>query len=85
MQLHKAFTSLSLPKVNNQFLFFLVFLGFFFFLGHLYLSGTRFGVASKLGYQKDMCSKEIGLRAQNTITILNYIVIIAGETYVTIS
>ena len=36
----------------------------------------------KNGYQKDMCSKEIGLCAQNVITILSSIVnIIEGDIY----
>ena len=39
---------------------------------------------SKNGHQKDMCLKEIGLRAQNMLTILGSIVNIIGGTYMTI-
>ena len=34
-------------------------------------------------YQKDMCSKKIGLRAQNMITILDSIINIIGRIYMT--
>ena len=37
---------------------------------------------SKNGHQKDICSKEIGLRAQNLLPILNLEVNIIGRTYV---
>ena len=39
---------------------------------------------SKNGYQKDMYSKEIGLHAQNMITIISSIVNLTEETYMTI-
>ena len=39
---------------------------------------------SKNGYQKDMCLKEIGLHAQNMIIILDSIVNVIGETFMTI-
>ena len=41
------------------------------------------GYASTNEYQKDMCLKEIGLRAQNILTILNLIINMIGGTYTT--
>jgi hypothetical protein len=38
----------------------------------------------KNGHQKEMCSKEIGLQAQNVLTILSSIVNTIGGTYVTL-
>ena len=35
-------------------------------------------------YKKDMCLKEIGLHAQNMITILSFTINMIGGTYMTI-
>ena len=43
---------------------------------------VRFG--SKDGHQKDICLKEIGLRAQTIITVLGSVVNLLGGTYMTI-
>ena len=39
---------------------------------------------SKDGHQKDVCLKEIGLRAQTIITVLGSVVNLPGGTYTTI-
>ena len=49
--------------------------GLLFLLRHPYLSGMWFGDI----FQKHMCLKEIGLRTQNMITILDSIVNIIRE------
>ena len=36
------------------------------------------------GYKKDKCLKEIGLCAQDTLTILGLVVSIIGGTYMTV-
>ena len=41
---------------------------------YLYLSGTWLGVALQMDTKKDKCLKEIGLCAQDMITILGSIV-----------
>ena len=47
--------------------------------GHLHLSGVQLGVDLRMDTKKHMCSKEIGLCAQNILTIMGSVVnIIAG-------
>ena len=47
--------------------------------GHLHLSGVQLGVDLRMDTKKYMCSKEIGLCAQNILTIMGSVVnIIAG-------
>ena len=43
------------------------------------------GVAPRMDAKKDLCLKEIGLCAQNMITILSSIVNMIGGTYMTTS
>ena len=58
-------TSDIVCKVNN------ILFGFFFLLGHLYLSGMWFGVAPITATKRTcLCFKEVRLRAQNMIIIL---------------
>ena len=52
-------------------------------IGHPYLSGVSLDVAPRTDTKK-MCLKEIGLHAQNMITILDSIVNVIGETFMTI-
>ena len=53
-------------------------------IGHLYSSGVWLGVTNNNIYQNTMCSKEIGLHAQNMTTILGFIVNLIGGTCMTI-
>ena len=52
-------------------------------MGRMYFEWYVVGCGSKNGYQKDVCLKEIGLRAQNMITILGSIVDVIGGTRMT--
>ena len=53
---------------------------------HLYLSGTWLGLATRTNIVRDMCLKEIGLRAhQNMVNVLGPIVNIIEGAYTTIS
>ena len=52
-------------------------------MGHLHLSGVWVRCGFKNGHQRGMCLKEIGLCAQNLLSILRSIVsiIIGGDLY----
>jgi hypothetical protein len=51
------------------------------FFRHLYLSGVWLGVDLRTESRKTLCLKEIGLSAENLLTILHSTVNITGGTY----